>query len=186
MCDWVFTIQSSNGRPPNEFCVKDNKFVGLGLKLSKIYLKSIRDTICSGVMSTSNFHTGLSSILAQRSQKELTMAATAKWRTPFSGPTQRSWPSWARSWTHFDMLPIKNTHNRKIEFHLIETLCWKSFQVLFRSLFTRNSFDLVKKTTFDQLKFDLTTFPIRKKNDSAFFSQLKDKAIHKKIGNWAI
>ncbi len=142
MCNWVFSLLMAD--PQTSFslvllldlahnmfkkyiCVKENKFVGLGLKLSKIYLKSIRDTICSGVISTSNFQTGLSSILAQRSQKELTIAATAKWRTPFSGPTQRSCPSWARSWTHFDMLPIRKTHSRKIEFHLIETLCWKSF-----------------------------------------------------------
>ena len=50
-------------------------------------------TSASGDMSTSSFQSGLPSTLAYRSHTALTMAAVARWMTPFSGPTQRSWPS---------------------------------------------------------------------------------------------
>ena len=44
-------------------------------------------------MSASSFQSGLPSTLAHRSQAALTTAAVARWMTPFSGPTQRSWLS---------------------------------------------------------------------------------------------
>jgi hypothetical protein len=47
-------------------------------------------TNCSGVMSATSFHTGLPSTLAYKSHTALTIAAVAKWITPFSGPIQRS------------------------------------------------------------------------------------------------
>ena len=50
-------------------------------------------TSSSGVMSTMTFQSGLPSVLAYRSHTALTMAAVARWMTPFSGPTQRSWLS---------------------------------------------------------------------------------------------
>ena len=37
-------------------------------------------------MSTSSFQSGLPSTFAYRSQTALTMAAVARWMTPFSGP----------------------------------------------------------------------------------------------------
>ena len=52
-----------------------------------MYLKSIVDTSFSGSISASNFHSGLCSMRAHRSHRALVMAATAKWITPFSGPT---------------------------------------------------------------------------------------------------
>ena len=50
-------------------------------------------TSSAGVMSTTSFQSGLPATLAQRSQMALTTATVARWSTPFSGPTQRSWPS---------------------------------------------------------------------------------------------
>ena len=52
------------------------------LWLLRKYLKSTRDTICSGDMSQRSFHTGFSSSLPHRSQNALTMAATARAMTP--------------------------------------------------------------------------------------------------------
>src|SRR2546426_364834 len=47
-------------------------------------------TSSSGVMSTSSFHKGFPRALAYRSQTALTIAAVARWSTPFSGPTHRN------------------------------------------------------------------------------------------------
>ena len=47
-------------------------------------------TNCSGVRSATSFQTGLPSRFAQRSQTAFTIAAVARWITPFSGPSQRS------------------------------------------------------------------------------------------------
>lgn len=55
--------------------------------MSHIYLKSMRETRSSGSRSTNSFHRGLLSIRAQRSHRALMMAATARWITPFSGPS---------------------------------------------------------------------------------------------------
>ena len=44
-------------------------------------------------MSPSSRQSGLPARLANRSQTALTMAAVARWMTPFSGPIQRSWLS---------------------------------------------------------------------------------------------
>ena len=44
-------------------------------------------------MSASNFQTGVRSDFAHRSQTAFTMAAVARWMTPLSGPSQRSWLS---------------------------------------------------------------------------------------------
>ena len=41
-------------------------------------------------MSASSFQTGFRSAFAYRSQTALTTAASARWITPFSGPSQRS------------------------------------------------------------------------------------------------
>src|SRR5687768_17642196 len=62
-----------------------------------MYWKSIVDTNCSGVRSAASFQTGFFSDLAQRSQIALTTAPRARWVTPFCGPSQRSWLSWARA-----------------------------------------------------------------------------------------
>ena len=44
-------------------------------------------------MSASSFHTGLPSAFAHRSHTAFTTAAVARWMTPFSGPSHRSWLS---------------------------------------------------------------------------------------------
>ena len=58
-----------------------------------MYRKSMHATTCSGVISASSFQRGLPSTLANRSQTAFTIAAVARWMTPFSGPSQRSWES---------------------------------------------------------------------------------------------
>ena len=47
-------------------------------------------TSSAELMSTSSFHSGLPVDFAYRSQTALTIAAVARWITPFSGPIQRS------------------------------------------------------------------------------------------------
>ena len=47
-------------------------------------------TSVSGGMSTRSFQSGLPSTFAYRSQTALTIAAVARWMTPFSGPSQRN------------------------------------------------------------------------------------------------
>jgi hypothetical protein len=56
----------------------------------------MQSTISSGDMSASSFHSGLPSTAAIKSHTALTSAAVARWITPFSGPTQRSWGSFVR------------------------------------------------------------------------------------------
>lgn len=58
-----------------------------------MYPKGTHATSSSGAMSLSSFHSGLSSVRAHRSQTALTSAAVARWMTPFSGPSHRSWLS---------------------------------------------------------------------------------------------
>uniref|UniRef100_A0A0K2U9G0 Uncharacterized protein n=1 Tax=Lepeophtheirus salmonis TaxID=72036 RepID=A0A0K2U9G0_LEPSM len=50
----------------------------------------MRETICSGLISTRSFQTGFLSILPHRSQNALTIAANARFITPLSGPIHRS------------------------------------------------------------------------------------------------
>ncbi len=61
-----------------------------------IHMKSMHDTICSGLRSARSFQSGFPSRLAQRSQIAFTTAPVAMWTIPFSGPIQRSCASWVR------------------------------------------------------------------------------------------
>ncbi len=63
-------------------------------------------------MSATSFQTGLRSRLAQRSQTALTMAAVARWMTPFSGPSQRSCDSPVRSRQNAAMSPVSDSSVR--------------------------------------------------------------------------
>lgn len=66
---------------------EDDKERNSNESFAHMYLKSIVETRVSGSMSTRSFQRGLCSMRAQRSHRALTMAATAKCNTPFSGPT---------------------------------------------------------------------------------------------------
>ena len=100
LCYYFFCQNQSEWLENSEFvapghCLLDP--VSRTQLLTKInYLKSTRDTNCSGVISTKSFQTGFDSILPHKSQKEFTIPATARWSGPFSGPIHRNWLSWAR------------------------------------------------------------------------------------------
>ena len=50
----------------------------------------MHETSWRGVMSARSFQTGLRSRRAYMSQTALTIAAIARWMTPFSGPSHRN------------------------------------------------------------------------------------------------
>ena len=71
-------------------CARNSSMAAVGVSTSVRYVKSTSSTSCSGLRSARSRHSGWPSRLARRSQAALTIAATARWMAPFSGPIQRS------------------------------------------------------------------------------------------------
>ena len=62
----------------------------VGVRASVRYRKSTQATNSSGVNPLTSFQTGIPAWRAYKSHRALTIAASARWMTPLSGPIQRS------------------------------------------------------------------------------------------------
>ncbi len=71
-----------------------------------MYRKSMAATSSSGERCESSCQSGTPTSFAHRSQTAFTTAPAARWMTPFSGPSQRSWSSETSERQKLRMSPV--------------------------------------------------------------------------------